>query len=264
MILKNILFVTCLFALPGSASGSSCRELSNRYYLSCTDGVCTPAFSIIDVSSFGTCGRRLTVNSIEPNDADFLSGLIKSRSMPVSDGVAIATFANRYWGEEANGLEDMLWNEFKYKLAQKEKPDESSVRPNEFARLIMPYLPDNWINENVAGISNIGAVKRRYEREARWALLVNLFKYSLYWGGTGLALLLYLHSVHVYFFRLYNAEARAKKKWAVYPLAMQFAIAAIAIAGLLSIYSLWIGSILLPAVVCTLLVAAYSWWKSDT
>ena len=224
---------------------------------SCDAQRCTGEFRVEEIAAFDTCGRRPVVKSIDPQVADFLATLVGSPT----PGVYTIKLPDRYWRAEVDdgGLVALL-DRMKDRLVSyesRERVDLGSVGPAELRQLVEKHLDVEWLIKETEHQSVLEA-RRAWESEARRAHALDILLWIAYWASFVAALSWLVHSIHVFFSRLYHVPAKSLAGFAS-PCLAQIVIGAVGVAAAIFMpFTFWPGTLLVPVVVVVLLAEGWA------
>jgi hypothetical protein len=247
----------------GEAAATSCTAYTQRYFIVCDAGGCKAAFSVREIASFGACSRRQVVEDADPQVSAYLGKLATEIYPSDARGLFLLKLSSQYWGAPKPNKFDRLMDELQESLPltsdfEQCKPRDMSVAQigglltEKDAKVSLLLVTDAFSPRAVE------AKRADFEAEEKHGLLQSILLSVLYWGSSIIALLALIHSVHLFFVRLYDKHR--KGSFALWiPVATQLAIAAVGVvAAMLSPSDFWMGSLLVPAAVVILLCEGWA------
>lgn len=254
-----------LLLAPATAQATTCRPYDDRYFLSCDKGVCQAAFRVAEVEGFGTCSRRPAVEDVDPKVGAYLVSLLLASAGSGADGVYELRFPISIWWRRDSGR----WEDFKTGLDGSLRYEEGphcvgDLKPAEMSALLDKKHP-GWLTHRAdMAPGGLPALRRSLERDALMQHLLVVLAWVAYWSSSLLALLALVHSVQLYFSRLYADVEPPKLRRLAGPLGMQLGLALLGAAALFAIpiYMFWAGSLLVPTIVVILLAEGWARFRS--
>jgi hypothetical protein len=265
---------TIITVASQDAAATSCDQLWDRYVFGCIpQGSCTAAFHVEQVHAFGTCGRRSHVQAVDPRVAEFLGSVVQAGKTSGAGGVfEVRLEKPHYWAARAgtedpfDSLKENLSTEL-FRYNRRKRVELTALTASDVVDLLDERYGMKWL-ESAPGVATDEAllVKRKhYESAAARELFESTLRWTAYWLSFVVATLAFIHSVHLYFARLYARSASTSKWRFAMPLAIQVTVAllgGIALFG--GRFDFWPGSLLLPAAITVLLAETWATYRSRT
>lgn len=250
----------------GTASASSCRPYSERYFMLCREGACEGAFRVSEVPAFGSCGRRTDVATVDVATTRFLAPVLE-HARPQGNGLfELGLPLHRPRAEQP--LVAALTHELALRQLTKSENgkiiDVASASPGDVASLMARAYGPHWIAQVSAETSDeaVQAAKRKLEQAAKQDRWRDLSHWAAFWGSFLIVLSIFVHSIHLFFLRLHRhaRDRRRRSLWT--PLLMQAGVGTVGICvPVFTRFELWPGVLLLPAVATILLAEAWAWLR---
>jgi hypothetical protein len=265
VIRQLILFLCIAMGIALDATATSCAPFKHRYFILCDGAGCRGAFSSIEISAFGACGRRPVVDSINREIGSFLGKIVMEARPANSSGLYMITLSSRFWGR-ANpntpaGLSEVL-DESLLRYDGRDKLDFASMPPSKIVELFNKHHGAHWLVHVTSDPTPqaVEAKRSDFEAEAIKEHAISIMLAIAYWLSFLVALLALIQSVHLYFLRLYDAGARKSSTALLTPVMIQLAILVVGIVPVFVAPSgLWPGTLLVPAAI--VIMFAEGWAK---
>lgn len=228
----------------------------------CRDGACEGAFRVSEISAFGSCGRRMDVVPADAAATRLLAPLLL-RSEPHASGLFELRF-RLYWPPIEQDLIAALTQDLGrrgFGMSDDGKPlDLASSPAGDMTAMLTKAYGRDWIKQISMDASEaaVRIEKRKLEQAAAGERWLNLSRWAAFWGSFLFVLAIFLHSIHLFFLRLYHGQSLLA------PLLMQAGIGAVCIGiPFFTRLELWPGLFLLPALVTILLAQAWAWLRHE-
>ena len=245
-----------LLLFASSALALSCAPKRDRYVFSCAAQRCDAGFRIDEVPAFATCSRRPVVEDVDPGVARFLAPLIEARV----DGVYVIELSVSYWRKDDGTLASFLASlkDTIVPWGERERTDLTRLTPDEIRTLLSKRYQMSWIRKEDAS-RTIEDARRDVEGQARRDRATTILLWFVYWASFAAVLVWLVHSVHVYFRRLYAPPEPSRNRRLAAPVAVQLVIAGLGVAGcFVGPSHFWPGVLLLPGIVVVLLAEGWA------
>jgi hypothetical protein len=264
MILRILLSLYLAFGFLGDALALSCRGYTHDYIVHCDGRHCRTPFSADQVAAFAACSRRPVVSSVDGYVDAFVSDIVLVVHGPKPRGLYQLTLTRPYWNDKNDTQHARLMAELEHSLPRDErgaacKPEGMSAA-QVVALLNKPGSKAKVVQLTADGSERaIQAKREEFESAARMERIKNILLELGYWGSAVLVLLAFIHSVHLYFSRLYGARPRTGRVPLLGPVAIQLAIGVAGVAAtFISPVGFWPGSLLVPAAVAVLMCEGWA------
>ena len=263
MLLKVVLACYLLLGGISDAAATSCMGYSQRYFILCDVNGCKAAFSVLEVPAFGACSRRPVVEEVDQQVSMYLGKLVTEVHASGARGLYLLKLSSRYWQAPNPNKFDRLMDELQESLPltseyEQCKPREMSI--SEVGGLLGKHDAKGTLElvTNQVSPQAIEAKRSAFETQEKYEYLKSILLSLTYWGSSILALLTFIHSVHLFFSRLYD-KLRKGTSVLVLPVATQLVILAIGV-GAIVMYPIgfWPGSVLVPVAVVILLCEGWA------
>ncbi|MBO9664748.1 hypothetical protein [Dokdonella sp.] len=256
----------CGLGEPWIASATSCSPYLERYFMRCRSGVCEGVFRVSEIRAFGSCGRRTDVAPADATTTRLLAPVL-THSNPHANGLFELKF-RLYWPEIGQGLITALKNDlYLRRLGVSEDGeilDLASTPIGEVVTWMNKAYGSNWISRRDASTSDevLRAERLTFERTARQERWWNVLRWTAFWTSFLIVLAVFLHSIHLFFLRLYRHADKRREQPLRTPLLVQVGIGMVCLwVPFFTRYKLWPGMLLLPALAAVLPAEAWAWFR---
>lgn len=261
---RPILTLCLALGISSGVYATSCVPLESRYFVLCDGNSCKGSFSVHDVAASSTCSRRPVVGDLGPSAGTYLSKLVMAASEPNPRGLYMVKLPFRYWHDLKPNTDEGIIEIIDESLLRVDRTAQGvrTMDMAEVAKLLSKRFNGQWITlvEVESSVQSVAKKRAAFETDA----LKEKVKSTLFWMASWLtallALLALVHSVHMYFSRLYSGSSEKGRFALLTPLSIQFAIASIGVAVAFSMpfVDFWPGILLVPAVIPILLAEGWA------
>lgn len=238
------------------ALASSCRPWPDRYFVSCRDGTCAAELHVTYTGAVGGCERRSRVLEVDDDIGKFIVPIVEAASPP-PQGLYELRFRNPYWFKGENVSFAALLRNLDQDNPNRADPDGASIAllsPTAARERLDRTYGNKWLTKVSGDSSAEGVAEQRVqlERIARNEHLLSVALLASRWGGSLVALILLIYSIHLFFLRL-HAEHGKRWRSLLIPVGMQVAIGAACVSSIWLADDPWPGVVLIPALATVLL-----------
>ena len=261
---RVLLFLFFAFGLTLDAAATSCTPFEHRYFVLCDATGCRGAFGVMEVPSFGTCSRRPVVDDLDRRVGDFLSKVVLDARAPEAHGLYLIKLSARWWNADNpgtfEGVTEIL-GQLLHRDGSEWKVTFSAMSISEIVAQLNERQSREWLKQvgTDPSLEAVEVERSTFEALAIKAQVKNIILAVAYWLSSLIALLVFVHSVHVYFSRLYDLRYPKRRFALILPLAIQIAIGGIGgVVTFLYPFEFWFGALLIPAAVVILLAEGWA------
>jgi hypothetical protein len=260
--LVALLVAVSLLLTVSKSAAMSCAPspYEERYFLSCANSACQAAFHVTTTEGFGHCSRRPVVEDVDPQVAAYLASLLAASGGTAPDGIYELRFPGRYWWRRSG----TAWEDFKENLDSALRYEQrlhcvGPAKPDEVVQLMNKQHPGWLLRRPDLTAASLRTEREALERDATLQHVLTVLAWFANWASALLALLALVHSVHLYFSRLYAQPGPPPLRRLAAPLVIQGLICLAGVAGIpLALGFVWPAIVLLPAIVVLLLAEGWA------
>lgn len=232
----------------------------------CRNGACEGAFRVAEIRAFDSCGRRPDVLPADAATTRLLAPLLKQFD-PHADGL-FELKLRLYWPEIGQDLVTALADDLRTRGRRTSEDERSldlaSVPAGELATWMSQAYGSDWVTRTSASATDevLRAEKQKFEQMAGKARWWNWSRWTMFWTSFLIVLVIFLHSIHLFFLRLYHYPDKRRERPLRTPLLTQIGIGAICVCvPFFTRYELWPGLLILPALMAILPAEAWAWLR---
>jgi hypothetical protein len=188
------------------------------------------------------------------------------RAKPHATGLFELKFLNMYWYQDDEDAFKTLTKNLDATVSARSQKQPRSVAPmppDEVAQLLNDAYGSGWIARISSDPSSetVQAEKHRLEGIAQQECWRSALRWTAYWASFLVALAALVHSIHLFFFRLYCSHAAKRSCPLLVPVGIQVFIAVLGIGSFAVIPFGWPGIVLLPAIATILFAETWAWFR---
>jgi hypothetical protein len=263
MLIRIILSLLLVVGFTGAASATSCTALSQSYFVRCDASGCHEVFSVIEVPAFRTCSRRPVVEEVDKQVGEFIGKIVMGIHTHEARGLYEVRLPVHYWGTPNPNKFERLMEQLEEALPSNASGDRCKVRElssTEIAgQLKKTDLRDILVQVTKdATVQSADAKRTVFEALAFKEKIQSVLFGGAFWGSSLFALFALVHSVHVYFLRIYRPSPGRSRVTLLVPVGTQLGIGSIGVAAAIVMLDFWPGSFLVPAVALILLCEGWT------
>jgi hypothetical protein len=259
MLIKIFLTIFLALGLVGPALATSCTPFKHDYFVRCDVKGCEAAFGVKEVSAFKACERRPVVERIDPRVGAYIIKLVVEMHTASARGQYRLSLVGERWRPPNPDPFEGFLEELEGTLPRDGNGDACKVQEmptSEIASLLRKQDARNVLTQISKDDSAQGAAALRdaLESEALSQHAWSIARQVGYWTSSVLVLFVLIHSMHVFFVRLYRPKPHDRKMAMLWPVGLQLGVLGVGVGVAVSTPNdLWPGTLLVPAAVLILL-----------